>query len=117
MHDMSKINDMNEWGEYRERLRKDIDSQVTSNKALLWVGIALNGIAALIALIIAVIALINTLMIGRDIASLQKDLIECRTLIDHVTDNVEHAKRTCDNARHRESRSRKRQEDTASEGD
>jgi hypothetical protein len=79
---MSHIKEMNDWQEFQQQLKKDMDRQVTSNKALLWVGIAINGMFTLIALTIAVVALINALMCGRDNLAVQKELGDCR--INHA---------------------------------
>ena len=69
----------NDWKEYQKQLRKEMDRQVTSNKALLWVGIAVNCLFTTVTLVVAIVALINALMIGRDNLSLQKDLAECKS--------------------------------------
>lgn len=76
---MEKINEMNDWAEYQERLKTDMDRQVTSNKALLWVGIAVNGVFTLVALVVAIVALVHAMMLGRDNLALQKEIIECKT--------------------------------------
>lgn len=76
---MEKINEMNDWAEYQERLKTDMDRQVTSNKALLWVGIAVNGVFTLVALVVAIVALVHAMMLGRDNLALQKELVECKS--------------------------------------
>ena len=78
---MPNSTEMNDWKEYQKQLRKEMDRQVTSNKALLWVGIAVNGLFNVITLVIAIVALINALMIGRDNLALQKEVSECKTEI------------------------------------
>lgn len=79
---MHKVNEMNDWKEYQAHIKQDIDRQATSTKALLWVGIAVNGMFTLIALTVAVVALINALMCGRDNLAVQKELGDCR--INHA---------------------------------
>lgn len=79
---MPHVKEMNDWQEFQQQLKKDMDRQVTSNKALLWVGIAINGMFTLVALTVAVVALINALMCGRDNLAVQKELGECR--INHA---------------------------------
>ena len=79
---MPKITEMNDWKEYQEHLRNEMDKQATSTKALLWVAIAVNGVFTFIALTIAVVALINALMCNRDNLSMQKEMNECR--INHA---------------------------------
>lgn len=105
---MPNSTEMNDWKEYQNQLHKEMDKQVTSNKALLWVGIAVNGIFTVITLVIAIVALINALMIGRDNLSLQKEVTECkselRTSVQSAEVMVMQAKRAYDNARQRESR-------------
>jgi hypothetical protein len=78
----NKVQEMNAWKEYQEHLKNEMDKQATSTKALLWVGIAVNGVFTLIALTVAIVALINALMCGRDNLSVQKELGECR--INHA---------------------------------
>lgn len=105
---MPSTTEMNDWRDYQKQLRKEMDRQVTSNKALLWVGIAVNGLFNVITLVIAIVALINALMIGRDNLSLQKELSECkselRTSVQSAEVMVMQAKRAYDNARQRDSR-------------
>ena len=79
---MSKIAEMNDWKEYQEHLKNEMDRQATSTKALLWVAIAVNGVFTFIALTIAVVALINALMVNRDNLAMQKEMGECR--INHA---------------------------------
>lgn len=79
---MPKIAEMNDWKEYQEHLRNEMDRQATSTKALLWVAIAVNGVFTFIALTIAVVALINALMCNRDNLAMQKEMNECR--INHA---------------------------------
>lgn len=79
---MSKIAEMNDWKEYQEHLKNEMDRQATSTKALLWVAIAVNGVFTFIALTVAIVALINALMCGRDNLSVQKELSDCR--INHA---------------------------------
>ena len=74
----NKLQEMNDWKEYQEHLKNEMDRQATSTKALLWVAIAVNGVFTFIALTIAVVALINALMCGRDNLSMQKEMNDCR---------------------------------------
>jgi hypothetical protein len=69
---------MNDWKEYQERLQHDMDRQVTSNKALLWTGLAVDTLLTFISLIVAIVALIQALMFGRDNIALQKEIAECK---------------------------------------
>lgn len=78
----NRIQDMNDWKEYQQHIKQEIDRQATSTKALLWVAIAVSGVFNLIALTVAIVALINALMCGRDNLSVQKELGECR--INHA---------------------------------
>jgi hypothetical protein len=78
----NKLQEMNDWKEYQEHLKNEMDRQATSTKALLWVAIAVNGVFTFIALTIAVVALINALMCGRDNLSMQKEMNDCR--INHA---------------------------------
>lgn len=78
---MPNSNEANDWKEYQKQLRKEIDRQATSNKALLWIGIAANGLFNVITLVIAIVALVNALMIGRDNLALQKEVSECKAEI------------------------------------
>ncbi len=79
---MSKIAEMNDWKEYQEHLKKEMNHQATSTKALLWVAIAISGVFNFIALTLSIVALINALMCGRDNLSIQKELGDCR--INHA---------------------------------
>lgn len=105
---MNKINEMNDWAEYQEKLKSDMDRQVTSNKALLWVGITVNGIFTLVALVVAVVALVHAMMLGRDNLALQKEILECKTSLKSSIQTVEEealkARRAYDSARQRDSR-------------
>lgn len=109
---MEKINEMNDWAEYRERLTADMNRQVTSNKALLWVGIAVNGVFTLVALVVAIVALVYAMMLGRDNLALQKEIVECkselRSSVQSIEEEALRAKRAYNNAmqaRHRSKRS------------
>lgn len=93
--------EMNDWKEYQKQLRKEMDRQVTSNKALLWVGIAANGLFTVITLVIAIVALVNALMIGRDNLALQKEVSECKA---EIKTSIMKIKNTCDSNRHAQSR-------------
>lgn len=105
---MEKINEMNDWAEYRERLTADMNRQVTSNKALLWVGIAVNGVFTLVALVVAIVALVHAMMLGRDNLALQKEIVECkselRSSVQSIEEEAVKARRAYDNARQRDSR-------------
>lgn len=96
---MTSINEMNDWAEYQERLKQDMDRQVTSNKALLWTGIAVNGVFTLIALTIAVVALIHALMLGRDNLALQKEISECKASVIALEQECDDAKKAYGTAR------------------
>lgn len=74
----NKIQEMNDWKEYQEHLKNEMDRQATSTKALLWVAIAVSGVFTFIALTIAIVALINALMCNRDNLAIQKEMGECR---------------------------------------
>ena len=78
----NRVQEMNDWKEYQERLKTEMDRQATSTKALLWVAIAISGLLNFIALTLAIVALINALMCGRDTLSIQKELSDCR--INHA---------------------------------
>jgi hypothetical protein len=79
---MNKLQEVNDWKEYQQHIKQEIDKQATSTKALLWVAIAVSGVFNLIALTVAIVALINALMCGRDSMSIQKELGDCR--INHA---------------------------------
>ena len=79
---MTKVQEINDWKEYQQHIKQEIDRQATSTKALLWVAIAVSGVFNLIALTVAIVALINALMCGRDSMSIQKELGDCR--INHA---------------------------------
>ena len=79
---MTKVQEINDWKEYQQHIKQEIDKQATSTKALLWVAIAVSGVFNLIALTVAIVALINALMCGRDSMSMQKELGDCR--INHA---------------------------------
>lgn len=79
---MHKVQEINDWKEYQQHIKQEIDKQATSTKALLWVAIAVSGVFNLIALTVAIVALINALMCGRDNMSIQKELGDCR--INHA---------------------------------
>jgi hypothetical protein len=79
---MNKVQEINDWKEYQQHIKQEIDKQATSTKALLWVAIAVSGVFNLIALTVAIVALINALMCGRDSMSIQKELGDCR--INHA---------------------------------
>ena len=78
----NRVQEMNDWSDYKQHIQHEIDRQATSTKALLWVAIAVSGVFNLIAITIAVVALINALMCGRDNLAVQKELGDCR--INHA---------------------------------
>lgn len=78
----NRVQEMNDWSDYKQHIQTEIDRQATSTKALLWVAIAISGVFNLISITVAVVALINALMCGRDNLAVQKELGDCR--INHA---------------------------------
>ena len=67
---MDSIKDQNDWSEFRSHLNREMDRQVTSNKALLWVSIGGLCLFNVITLCVALVSLMNTMVLKQEIKSL-----------------------------------------------
>jgi hypothetical protein len=67
---MDSIKDQNDWAEFRSHLNREMDKQVTSNKALLWVSIGGLCLFNIITLCVALVSLMNTMVLKQEIKSL-----------------------------------------------
>ena len=100
--------DIKDWHEFKAHITSDVDRQVTSNKALLWVGASVTSGIAIIALTIAVIATIMSMTMNRDLVALQKELSEFKSEVKYSVNTMENAAtdavRAYNNARKTKSR-------------
>ena len=76
---MSNIKNQNDWAEFREHLNREMDRQSTSNKALLWVGMALLLALNIVTLCIAIDAEFKIHTLRKDVTDVITDQIKLST--------------------------------------
>lgn len=88
------IRQQNDWAEFRQHLNTEMDRQVTSNKALLWVSISVIGvlvsfcIVMIVNLMLAVTTLENKINnLNGEMTKLQIDNASLVRIVNHRLNN------------------------------
>lgn len=88
------VRQQNDWAEFRQHLNTEMDRQVTSNKALLWVSISVLGvlvsfcIVMIVNLMLAVTTLENKINnLNGEITKLQIDNASLVRIVNHRLNN------------------------------
>lgn len=76
---MSNIKDQNDWAEFRNHINREMDKQVTSNKALLWAGMTFLLIFNIATLCIALTGLLKTQELKHDVVDIVNRQVKLST--------------------------------------
>lgn len=81
---MDDIRQQNEWAEFRAHLRNDIDSQVTSNKALLWVSVGLLTVAVTCAIVLSICSFVQIQSLQQKVHVVESKLVSVEAKYAYV---------------------------------
>lgn len=81
---MNKLRQQNEWAEFREHLNKDMDNQVTSNKALLWTSVGILGVLLFICAVVIVNLLLHVNTLENKVSNIHTEMLKVQVDFNNI---------------------------------